>query len=181
MRTIDSEVVLGAARGDKRHEGLLFDFIYKTVAGVLSPHAADLEDAAQEAWLRVREVVRRGRFDPMKPNPTAFLRIIVVNVALDQVRNRSESWRPGSGPQGLEECPDPNDPDPTEILDNRHLFNELMSQLDEDDSSDFLLLLDGLSMDQIAKALRIPVGTVKSRLSRAKRRMERRGARLRGA
>lgn len=177
-RTIEAETVVGAVTGDKRHQALLLDFIYRTAVGVLTLRAPDLDDARQQAWLRIREVVKSGRFDPSKPNATAFIRILVVNIALDQVRSRSESWRPGSGPQGLEDCADPGDSDPSELLDQRGMFDRLMNQLEEDERAVILLACDDLSMEEIGDALGIPAGTVRSRLHRAKEKLMRRRARL---
>ena len=174
--TIDAETVLGAAREESHHLETLLDFVYQSAAGVLTPSAPDLKDAVQEAFMRVLGAIKRDSFDLNKGDITAYVRKVVLRVALDQRKRRSESWRPGAERQDLETIEDPSRVDLVEVLNKTQQLSQLavlVDRMDEADRAVILLSRDGLSTEEISAALDIPEGTVKSRLHRAIRKLQR--------
>ncbi len=182
VRMIEASTLRGAVAGIRCHQEQLFSFIYRTAAAVLKPSAPDLDDAAQEAWLRVTGAIEKGCLDPDNDNMAAYVRKIAVNAAIDQVRSRSESWRPGSGPQELDGCTDITQQGPGDRLDEagrRLELDRLLDELDENERAMIMLAKDGLSLSEIARALGKPEGTVKSGLHRARDKLQRHARRNR--
>lgn len=168
------DLVEAARNGDRQAFGQLFErhqeMVYATAFKVLRRHG-DTEDACQDVFVRaIRKI------DLLK-NPSRFsgwLKTIAHKTALNKKRKRE--WEIN----GLAEIPegkDKNDlPSPlTAIVDNeereqvRHVVRRLKNQ-----DQDILLPLyyEDLSLREISYQLEIPLGTVKSRLNAALRRVE---------
>ena len=118
-------------------------------------------DAVQEglfrAWRDLRSLRDPDRFD-------AWLYKLTVNACLDQARRRRR--RPIEVEITTLHAPAGSDPAGT--LADRELVEGVLRRLDE--SSRSIVVLHyylGLPLTEVAVALRIPVGTVKSRLHRA--------------
>ena len=118
-------------------------------------------DAVQEglfrAWRDLRSLRDPDRFD-------AWLHKLTVNACLDQARRRRR--RPIEVEITTLHAPAGSDPAGT--LADRELVDGVLRRLDE--SSRSIVVLHyylGLPLTEVAVALRIPVGTVKSRLHRA--------------
>ena len=139
-----------------------------------SPQAA--EDATQEAFLRAYrrlETFRGGNF-------RSWLFSIVANVSRDELRRRKR--RPQLSLDFGHDDPDrtdldPPDPDPlpearAEQSDLRRTLEAALAEL-PDDWRELVLLVDvhGLAYEEAAVSTGIPIGTVKSRLSRARGRL----------
>ncbi len=144
-------------------------------------------DLSQEVFLRVfRTIVRfRGQ---------STLRTWIYRIAVNQARNRHRFWRRrhradqvsldahvathGEFRSGIEAGPD-------HVLAQKELAARLQSALDalpfDQRTAIVLREVDGLSYDEIAYSLGVAVGTVKSRLTRARQtlRLELREARTR--
>jgi len=103
----------------------------------------------------------------------AFLLATAARVAAN-VR-RAEQRAPRDDEQDLDALEHP-DPVPEELLEwkrRRELLESLLDALPHDQRTAFVLFeLEGLSMIEIAEALEIPMGTVASRLRRARARFE---------
>ena len=139
-------------------------FLYN-VAYRLTGNDDDAYDLVQEALLRVRKGLETYQPGSME----AWLSRIVTNVFLDEVRRRRR--RP------VESLPD----DPERLLPASPGADEANESLPEDVQSalrrlpeDFrtaVVLCDvvGLSYEEIADALSVPVGTVRSRIHRGRR------------
>ncbi|MFQ5556398.1 MAG: sigma-70 family RNA polymerase sigma factor [Acidimicrobiales bacterium] len=143
-------------------------FLYG-VAYRLSGNHDDAEDVVQEALLRVKRGLVRYR----PGNLHGWLARIVTNVFLDQARRRAR--RP--------QTTLPDDPDRVlaggqgadEVLAARDLPDHIQAALSElpGDFRAAVVLCDvvGLSYDEIAATLDIPVGTVRSRVHRGRARL----------
>jgi RNA polymerase sigma-70 factor (ECF subfamily) len=139
-----------------------------------SPQAA--EDVTQEAFLRAYRGLSRLRGERFRP----WLLSIVANAARDELRRQRR--RPERSLDDARDDPDrpiidPVDTQPTpearaEQGDLRGELERALRQL-PDDWRLVVLLSDvhGLSYEEIATAIRVPVGTVRSRLSRARARL----------
>jgi RNA polymerase sigma-70 factor (ECF subfamily) len=139
-------------------------FLYN-VAYRLTGNDDDAYDLVQEALLRVRKGLETYQPGSME----AWLSRIVTNVFLDEVRRRRR--RP------VEALPE----DPERLLPSSPGADEATESLPDDvqaalrrlpeDFRTAVILCDvvGLSYEEIADALSIPVGTVRSRIHRGRR------------
>lgn len=137
--------------------------------------AADAEDLLQELWLRVWQ--RAGQWDG-RGRPLPWLIVIATNLALNHLRARRETVP-------LEALPDEDVPDvatlgsdaivpgPEEQVVWRQQLSrvqEVMAQLPADKQEALRLVrVQGLKLDEAARLLEIPLGTLKSRLHHAHR------------
>lgn len=154
-----------------RHQDALYSLALRMLG---SPDAA--EDAAQEAFIRAYrrlDTFRGGNF-------RSWLFTIVANIARDELRRRAR--RPQLSLDRARDDPDradldPADPDPlpdarAEQGDLRRVLDAALLQL-PDEWRELVVLVDvhGLAYDEAAVTTGLPVGTVKSRLSRARGRL----------
>jgi RNA polymerase sigma-70 factor (ECF subfamily) len=161
-RTVSDEALIDRARrGDMRaHDELVTCYRARAVR-IARSFVRDREaahDVAQEAFVRAFLSIRRLR------NPAAFetyLTRTIVRLAIDRSRKASS----GEIPVGIE--PQPADPPtpPEEAIHVRLILGRLSRKLRA-----VMVLRDVAGMDyaSIARALRIPIGTVRSRLSAAR-------------
>ncbi len=147
---------------------------------------ADAKDLAQEAFLRVFRALRS--VDPAA-HLDSWLYRIVTNLFIDMLRRRPKARieslsTPVATPQGGEvvrEIADERTNPEAEVVDR---------QMDADVQAALIALhpdlravvvfsdIEGYAYEEIADLLRIPVGTVKSRLHRARRMLQAKLARL---
>jgi RNA polymerase sigma-70 factor (ECF subfamily) len=140
-------------------------FLY-TVAYRLTGNQDDAQDLVQEVLLRVR----RGLATYVPGSMEAWLSRITTNVFLDEVRRRKR--RPV---EALPEQPDrilPSAVPPDEMLASISLpehIQQAISRLPEEFRAAVVLCdVAGLPYAEIATALDVPVGTVRSRISRGR-------------
>ena len=173
---------MGVRRGDadsltlivERHHGPLLGFLYRMTGG--DRHMA--EDLVQEAFLRVLKAIRGYEYPrPFKP----WLYTIATNLARDHYK--SADARHTDSDSGSDE---------PEQIERPHLFADPVATPEDDVLADeearqvvtalsilpsgqreavVLRYYQDLSLADIAGALDIPVGTVKSRLSLGLRRL----------
>ncbi len=147
--------------------------VYNIAMGMLSD-PDDALDAAQEVFINVYKSI--SSFKENSSLSTWIYRVC-ANVCKDFLRKRMR--RPGIVSIDSQ---DDEDTEPIEITDNTHspeqiwekeeLKNLVRSEMDKlsPEYKEVLLLCDieGLSYDEISLILKCPVGTVKSRLNRAR-------------
>ena len=141
--------------------------LYLTCYGILG-HREDAADALQETMLRAWRGFKGFRGEAQWR--TWFHRI-AVNTCIDMLRKR----RPNSSLDAMqEEGFDPQDTGTSvsgelESAERKRLLREAIMKLNEKDRM-LIVLRDvrGLSYEELARVLRMPEGTVKSRLSRAR-------------
>ena len=146
----------------------------------------DAEDAVQDAMISAFR--NMAQFDGRSQMST-WLTAIVINAARMQLRRRLRvRWLPldlpvKDGQRAIVELlPDPL-PDPEQSLtawELREIFNNASVKLSCSQRTAIRLRLDGLSVQEMAKALGVPVGTVKARLARARAELKRRVHRAAG-
>jgi RNA polymerase sigma-70 factor (ECF subfamily) len=146
------------------------DRLYPTLLR-LTGCAEDAHDLLQDAFLRAFE--KLGRFHGDSSFYTWIYRI-AVNLALSDRRRRRVTRRLAEGPNGeaIDPPDDPNQSDPSLPLlraERDDLVLEALNALAPDHRTVVVLKdLDGLRYEEIAEILGIPVGTVRSRLHRAR-------------
>jgi RNA polymerase sigma-70 factor (ECF subfamily) len=147
------------------------------VAYRMAGNDADAKDLTQEAFLRVYRALRK-----VEPGTSldSWLYRIVTNLFIDMLRKRPKGRvesldAPVTTAKGNEierSIPDPSG-SPEEVVVTPMLDGDIQRALDSltDDLRMVVILSDieGLAYEEIAQAMRVPVGTVKSRLHRARK------------
>ncbi|MEM9203547.1 MAG: RNA polymerase sigma factor [Actinomycetota bacterium] len=144
----------------ERHAGAVYRLALTIVH---DPALAD--DVVQETMLKAW---RKAPVDPNQEIPRAWLMKVARNTAISLLRTRREDLH---GPDTLPETE--LGIETTRTVEGRAQFDELrdaMRHLDEDARTLIVLKeVDGLSYDEIAETLDLPLPTVKTRLFRARR------------
>ena len=145
--------------------------LYLTCYGILG-HREDAADALQETMLRAWRGLRGFRGEAQWR--TWFHRI-AVNTCIDMIRKRKPET---SLNVRREEGFDPADPrvnvsGELEADERKRRLREAIGKLDEKDRT-LIVLRDvrGLPYEELARVLRLPEGTVKSRLKRAREKLK---------
>ena len=136
----------------------------------LTRNDADAEDVVQDACLRAMRFFSSLRHD----NARAWLLAIVRNTWYSRASRRPTMSRDHSRAAAAQEPAD-EALDPEERLLQQHTVARVRAALDQlpADYREVLLLreIEGLSYKEIAEVLSVPMGTVMSRLARARERL----------
>jgi len=142
--------------------------VYRVAYG-LTRNAADADDLAQETFVRAWRALDRFRPDePLYP----WLSRIAINLSYSLFRRRKR--RPETSIEPLIEAGRQwaGEEDPERDAEHRERdakIAESFGELKEDHRAVLVLrVVEGLSYEEIARTLNVPVGTVMSRLSRAR-------------
>jgi len=166
---LDRDVLTRFVHGDQdAFERLFRHFqadVYRWALRVVRDPAAAEEAVVEAFWRAYRG---RARFDPARPFG-AWMRRIVTNVGRDMLR---DSARRAAAPLGEIGVP-PREYDVVELV--RLAFRRLPPRLQV---AATLALIEGEPYTEIADALDVPLGTVKSRVFRAVRALRKELVRL---
>lgn len=151
--------VVGVQSSDE--VGEVYAYAAKPLIGLLTAlggNRADAEEVAQESFVRLLEHWPKVReYD----DPEAWLRTVAVRTMISRHRRR-EVARRALRSLAVHDQPGAN-------TDGRLDLEAALAQLPITHRAVVLLHhVDDLPVDEVARRLRIPVGTVKSRLSRAR-------------
>jgi RNA polymerase sigma-70 factor (ECF subfamily) len=139
------------------------------VASAMTRNASDADDIAQETFVRAYQALGRFRVgEPLYP----WLSRIAVNLVYSLYRRRRR--RPETSLEPLVEAghqwaaeDDPVEESAKRERDQR--LDQAFAELKPEHQSVLVLrVVEGMSYDEIAKSLSVPIGTVMSRLSRAR-------------
>jgi len=119
------------------------------------------DDAAQETFFRMWKGI--GRHQP-RGRFISWSFTVARNTCIEFLRREGRTPRPVAEIVGELH-------DPMADVDVGRVVNEAIAELDEPYRSTFLLRETGLAYDEVADALDCPVGTVRSRLHEARRRL----------
>lgn len=154
----------------KKYEKKALNFSYRMLSDT---HLA--EDVTQEAFLKVLQ-----KIDTFRGNApfSAWFYTILNNLCLDVLRKKSRTpevisiTKENTNSDEYELQLEDTSPGPYESLQNKEIKNVLedaIKKLTPEHRAIIILRdIEGLEYDQIAKILKISLGTVKSRLSRAR-------------
>jgi RNA polymerase sigma-70 factor, ECF subfamily len=145
----------------ERHQGTLFALV-----GNLVSDKNDRDDIAQEAFLAA--YVHLGSYDPHKGQFSTWLLTIARNKCINALKKQK--------PLTMETLPPTVDPrSPADELIEEELFARLdqaLAALPVEQKSAFVLSeIQGLSHEEICQIEGTPLGTIKSRISRAKEKL----------
>ncbi|MEM1297490.1 MAG: RNA polymerase sigma factor [Verrucomicrobiota bacterium] len=168
----DNSLAAGAARGDlasfraivERYQTPIFRMTYQFVNDY---HLA--QDLAQEVFVRAFRSL--AKFDPERGSFSTWLYTIARNASCSALRK----IKPFEGSDSLPEVEDEATPSSHATrLDEFLRLDAALSELEEPFKSAFILAeIEELPLAQVAEIDGVPVGTVKSRVSRAKERLRR--------
>jgi len=147
----------------RRHEKTIFNLVYRMLG--------DYDDAAevsQEVFLSAYRAIGQFRGDA---NFSTWLYRIALNHATTRRRTVSSRQQRTVPIDDMEPLSDP-ELGPAETLERKEIRERVqlaLNKLEPDDATMILLrALQDISYDEVARVLEIPVGTVKSRLHRAR-------------
>lgn len=170
----DGELISESIRRPEMFE-VIFDRYYQILVryAVGRVGHSDAPDVASEAL--VRAFTRRSRFDTTQATALPWLFGIAANVCRERRRKTMRGFRAigrmATPPLGVS----PFEADAVDRIDASAAAGELASALEELSEDEYQVLMlaaiGDLSYNDIASSLRIPIGTVRSRLARSKRRM----------
>lgn len=163
----DAELVDRAANGSAESLGYLFDRHagrMKAIAMRIVRAPEDADDVVQEAFVQAWR--QAGRFDPARGTVLAWLSIITRSRALDRWRRLTS--RRESSVTDAPEIPSAAAPLPAVAWAARGALGELPASQREPLE---LAYWEGLSQSEIARRLKVPLGTVKTRTRAGLRRL----------
>jgi RNA polymerase sigma-70 factor (ECF subfamily) len=156
----------------KLYASFVASFLYRQ--GARGP---DLDDLVQDVFLTAH---RRGGYRPGPASPTTFLAHIALEANLKRRRGDGR-WRTSHSDEATGAMAGRAPTDPAQALATKDAARRLQAMLDSMDPPHravFILFeLEGESCESIAAGLRLPIGTVYSRLHGARRAFRERAAR----
>lgn len=162
---MDEATLIRRARGgDREAFGLLVSrhqaSVYRVVRGILAG-GADCEDVTQEVFLKAYGSLGKFRGDS---GFFTWLYRIAVNEAL-----RARRWRPWGTTDAIPEAEAPPREEPDEDGPSLATLERLLRKLPDEFRSIVVLRdIEGMAYKDIAETLDLPMGTVESRLFRAR-------------
>jgi RNA polymerase sigma-70 factor, ECF subfamily len=178
----DEQLFLRYTDGDEQGFQLLMERYEPRIQGFLRKRLNDeerVEDLTQDTFLRIHRA--RESYDPSRKFST-WIHTIANNLLKNEFRNRSrrremvfsdlraEHSGSGAAPRPVEfESQDSNPEQQTYRSELREAIDTAIERMDEHHRIPFVMReVEDLSYEEIAEAIGIPVGTVKSRLNRAR-------------
>lgn len=177
-READLQLVERVRQGDKRAYGLLVEKYRRKLLRLLSRMVRDpdeVEDIAQEAFIKAYRALPQFRGDAAF---YTWLYRIAVNTAKNHLASRGRSM-PTVSDQALNDEDEPDErlmaqdistPE-SELLSKQvaYAVNEAVEALPEELRQAITLReIEGMSYEEIAEAMGCPIGTVRSRIFRAR-------------
>ncbi len=145
------------------------DGLYRYARRILGD-AAEAEDAVQDAFLRL---TRRDEGAEEMMSLRAFVYRVVRNVCIDRLRRRSRQPQMVTD-EGLESYPAANwtasTPETKALTSEsfRRIADAMKKLPDVEGEALSLVVVEGLSYREVSVATAVPIGTVRSRLNRAR-------------
>ena len=180
MTDNDSELIAAAKKGDVaafnqlvlKYQGHAYNVAYRLLG-----NADAAADATQDAFLKAYQRLHQLRGNAFRP----WLLRIVTNTCYDMLRRSARRPTQSLEPADENEEPDrlarwQSEAETPEDIALRHEIHRvvqegLLTLSPEHRAVVVLSDIEGLNCEEIAQALNVPVGTVKSRLSRARARL----------
>jgi RNA polymerase sigma-70 factor, ECF subfamily len=168
MEPSDADLVQRARDGDSnafkelvnRHEGKVAGVV-KSMVGPI-PEA---DDVGQEVFVRFYQALANFKGESAV---STYLVRIAINLSLNEIKRRKRRGLLFARTDEGKEVGTPEDK-----RDMKEMVNYELSQLDPDFKSVVTLrMIEGYSTEETAEILRVPLGTVLSRLSRAQKKLK---------
>ncbi len=177
----DAALIARMGSGDEQALGILYDrwqSAVRTVALRIVQDAMDADDVVEDVFWQVWR--QAGRFDAGRGGAGTWLLTIARSRSLDRLRSLRRS-REDTGLEGMEDdsrgdalavaAPDPMAA--ADLSERGALVREALATLPVEQREALeLAYFDGLSQSEIAERLRQPLGTVKTRMRLALRKLK---------
>lgn len=174
LDTHDGRLIAASVRKPELFESI-FDRHYQAVVRFAAGRVGRSEAADVAAETFLRAFSRRHRFDADHVSALPWLFGIAGNVVRERFRKSARGHRAFSRVSPVPEVDSPFESEAVERSDAERqagILNASLAQLSDDEYHVLMLAAIGdYSYQEIADRLDIPIGTVRSRLSRARRRM----------
>ena len=162
----DEKLISSAQNGDSQALEILLRNHYEKIWGIckrLMINDQDALDATQESLIaiatRINKFERRSKF-------STWLYRVTTNICFDELRKKSRIPTPDSESEQLEISIEPSFENQ---IDDKLLINEVLNLLPNEFKTVLVLRdLCDLNYDEISEILNIPIGTVRSRISRGR-------------
>ena len=172
----ENDLIKKCKKGDREAFNVLFSNYQSQVIniayGMLS-NREDAYDATQEVFVRVYKSIESFK---EQSSFTTWLYRITTNVCSDILRKRQKNTNVISINQAMDENKDmdirdeaPTPEESMELSEKQRVVREAIAELREEYRVVITLCdIEGMSYDEISEILKIPSGTVKSRINRAR-------------
>lgn len=167
-RILDEYLVAAARTGDRK----AFAMLAQRWNGKLIAHAWRLtgdpeaaKDAAQDGWIEIARGL--ARLQDERAFPAWAYRIVSRRCA----RHIDSAVRRRQLAQAAADMPQPDQPGPGDPLERERLRTAIAALPPDQRSAIALFYLEELSVAEVAVALEVPAGTVKTRLMHARRKL----------
>jgi RNA polymerase sigma-70 factor (ECF subfamily) len=158
----DHELLRRIARRDDAALSSLYDR-YAAAALALAVRVvgdrAEAEDVVQDVFVKLWQT-SSGGFDPSRGSVAAWLMSSVRNAAIDRLR-RKDALRRATEASALQPRPEPEREFPEDL---KRVAREVAALPPDQRQAIELAYYDGLTQSQIAERLKVPLGTVKTRM-----------------
>jgi RNA polymerase sigma-70 factor (ECF subfamily) len=148
----------------RRHQKTIFNLLYRMLGDY-----DEAAEAAQETFLSAYRAIGRFRGDA---NFSTWVYRIAINQASSRRRNLSQS-QARTLPLESAERVNETGADPAERVEQKEIQQQVRKALTELDANDAAIILlrdlQDVPYEEVARVLNVPMGTVKSRLHRARR------------
>jgi len=171
MRDISNEVLERVNQGDMA----AFEEVYRAASGFvynvalrITQSGADAEEVTQDVFMKVYRSLKNFGF---RSSFKTWVYRITVNTAINRYRQSAKHQRGRVDHEGLIESVPAQGSSAEQAIrnDNEQQLDKLIGALSEDHRACIVLReIEGLSYEEIAASLNIPVNTVRSRLKRAR-------------
>lgn len=170
-RLLDAYLAAAARTGDRQALNRLAGRWHRKLLGHayrLTGEGALAEDMAQEAWIEVMRGI--ARLDDAAAFPAWAMRIVTRRCA--RAIRRRQRRRAGNAALAREPDAEPASAGPAEARANLVPLRAAMARLPAGQRAALgLFYLEDMSVAEVAVALEVPVGTVKTRLMHARRKL----------
>ncbi|MEJ2544159.1 MAG: sigma-70 family RNA polymerase sigma factor [Calditrichaceae bacterium] len=141
--------------------------IASTIIGMLGK-CPEAEDIGQEVFIRFYKAIPNFRGDS---SVATYLTRIAINLSLNEIKKRKRR-KSIFADKEITELLNYEDHNKQDITEDKELLNKAIQSLNPKFRSVLVLrLIDGYSTDEVAKILKIPMGTTLSRLFRAQEKL----------
>lgn len=177
---LQAQIITACQRGDPHaYEQLIRCYqtqVYSLAMRMLG-NPEDAADVTQETFIRVFRTIDKFRGDA---SFSTWIYRVTSNLCLDWLRRRKRralssdapvSWEHETAPRELADT----SPNPEDLVAAAELRQEIQSALNQLESYHRLAVIlrdvQGLSYEEVAGILNLPLGTVKSRINRGRRQL----------
>ncbi len=168
------ELIRSAAAGSRRAFADLYDLTHRDVCQTvhfLVKDTADRDDVVQEIYIQLYKSLTR--FDPNRPFRPWLIGLVMRQVSAYRTKRWMSFQLLARERKHAVEVQHDFAPDLVDKLDNRHLLQKIDGLPFRLKQVVVLRYLHDYSQDEVASILGVPVGTVKSRLHSALKRLRR--------